>query len=261
MLSLLTGEDDYDPVTSKAQGRENDYSSCFDENSLKGARIGVIRDFMGFHSEVDNVMEQAFTAMKKMGAELIDVQCAKDRDTWGKAEWQVLLYELKADMQKYLSERPSAPVQSLKDIIEFDKAHHESEMPWFGQEIFLEAEKKGDLNEPEYLKALKTSKSLTQRTIDKTIDENKLNALITPTNSPAWTIDLINGDHYIGGTSDLAAISGYPSITVPAGNVHGLPIGLSFIGKAWAEAGLIALAYAFEQGTKMRFKPGFGKVT
>ena len=261
LLGILSAKDEYDPATGKAPESKNDYSECFNENGLLGARIGVIRDFMGFHSEVDKVMEEAFDAMKKMGAELIDVKCAKDRDAWGKAEWQVLLYELKADMRKYLSERPSAPVQSLSDIIEYDKNHKETEMPWFDQEIFLDAEKKGDLNEPEYLNALKTSKALTKKVIDTTIDDNKLMALITPTNSPAWTIDLVNGDHYIGGTSDLAAISGYPSITVPAGNVHGLPVGLSFIGKAWQEAGLITLAYAFEQGTKKRFKPGFGKVT
>ena len=261
LLSLLSGKDDYDPATEKAPDVKNDYSGCFNENGLKGARIGVIRDFMGFHSEVDKVMEKAFSAIKNMGAELIDVKCAKDRDAWEKAEWQVLLYELKADMRKYLSERPAAPVQSLADIIEFNKSHRDSEMPWFDQEIFLEAEGKGDLKDKEYLNALKTSKTLTRNVIDTTLDKDKLDALITPTNSPAWTIDLVNGDHYIGGTSDLAAISGYPSITVPAGNVHGLPMGLSFIGKAWSESYLITLAYAFEQGTKMRFKPGFGKVT
>jgi amidase len=169
----------------------------------------------------------------------------------------VLLYELKSDLNKYLSERPAVPVKSLAGIIEFNNNNIYKEMPWFGQEIFLEAEAKGGLEEKEYLDALALSKQLTRDIINKVMDENKLDCLLLPTNNPAWAIDWVNGDHYSGGSSDLAAIAGYPNITVPAGFIHELPIGLSFIGKAWTEGTLIKLAYSYEQASLKRKKPGY----
>ncbi len=255
LLAALQGKDDYDPATAYIPSDLTDYSQCFDPEGLKGARIGVIRDFMGFHPGVDQLMEDIFNQMKKLGAVLSDVNCATDRKRWSDAEWTVLLYELKADLNKYLAKHPGAPMKSLQDIIDFNNKNKEKEMPWFGQGIFLSAEKKGNLNEKEYLDALKLSKTLTREILNQTFNQNKLDACIVPTNAPAWKTDLVDGDHDIGGTSDLAAISGYPSITVPAGSVHGLPVGASFIGKAWSESTLIRLAYSFEQGSKRRFKP------
>jgi amidase len=257
-LAALSGPDPEDEATRHLPAGYNDqYLKDLNAGALQGVRIGVIRDFMGFHSEVDKVMEENFELIRGLGATLVDVKCAGDRSKWNEAEWLVLKYELKADMNKYLGERPSAPARTLKDLIDFNEAHREEEMPWFGQEFFLMADEKGGLEEKEYLDALATSKSLTRNMIDKTLVEQNVQALIMPTNAPAWKIDLINGDHYIGGTSDLAAISGYPSITVPAGQVHGLPVGLSFVGKAWDEATLIRLAYAYEQGSMKRFIPEF----
>jgi amidase len=260
LLGALCGIDSYDRATSESGNRfYADYTVFLDVNGLKGSRIGIILDFLGFHPGVDEVMKTAFTVMKDQGAELVEVECAKERNKWNEAEWQVLLYELKHDLNRYLSERPGAPVKSLAEVIAFNEAHAEQEMPWFGQEIFLEAQAKGGLGEKEYLDALTLSKKLARGIIDNVMKENQLDCLIAPTNAPAWTTDWINGDHYIGGSSDLAAISGYPSITVPAGWVHHLPVGISFIGRAWDEPALLKYAYAYEQASKNRRKPEFIK--
>jgi amidase len=258
LLGALCGTDDYDHATKESEGKTHkDYTQFLDEDGLKGARIGLIKDFTGFHPLLEGILKDAVQVMKDRGAGVIEVECAQDRDRWNEAEWQVLLYELKSDMNKYLSERPAAPVQSLKAIIDFNNANANKEMPWFGQEIFLEADAKGGLEEKEYLDALALSRQLTRDIITKTMDENRLDCLLLPTNNPAWAIDWVNGDHYSGGSSDLAAISGYPNITVPAGFIHELPIGLSFIGKAWTEGTLIRIAYAYEQASLKRRKPGF----
>lgn len=258
LLGALCGIDDYDAATGESAGKYHpDYSVFLDEHGLNGARIGIIRDFLGFHPGVDQQMEMAFALMKDQSAELMDVECGKERNQWNSAEWQVLLYELKYDLNKYLSERPGVPVRSLAEVIAFNEAHAAQEMPWFGQEIFLEADAKGGLEEKEYQDALALSKKLTREIIDNVMYEHRLDCLVAPTNGPAWTTDWINGDHYIGGSSDLAAVSGYPSITVPAGWVHGLPVGLSFIGRAWDDPVLLKMAYAFEQASKSRRKPEF----
>ncbi len=260
LLGALCGVDGYDSAMGKSLGNFHpDYTVFLDAKGMVGARIGIIRDFLGFHPGVDELMRSAFTVMKDQGAELVEVECAKERNKWNEAEWQVLLYELKYDLNKYLSERPGAPVKSLAEVIAFNEAHAAQEMPWFGQEIFLEAEAKGGLEEKEYLDALALSKKLAREIIDNVMQENQLDFLIAPTNAPAWTTDWVNGDHYIGGSSDLAAVSGYPSITVPAGWVHHLPVGISFIGRAWGEPALIKYAYAFEQASKNRRKPEFIK--
>jgi amidase len=258
LLGALCGVDDDDSTTRESAGKSHpDYTVFLDVNGLEDARIGIIQDFMGFHPGMDEVMRSAFHRMADGGAEMIEVECAKERDQWNKAEWQILLYELKYDLNKYLSERPGAPVRSLAEIIAFNDAHAEQEMPWFGQEIFLEAEAKGGLEEKEYKDALALSKRLTRETIDSVMAAHRLDCLVAPTNGPAWTTDWINGDHYAGGSSDLAAISGYPGITVPAGWVHGLPVGISFIGKAWEEPTLLKIAFAFEQASDQRRKPEF----
>lgn len=258
LLGALSGVDTYDTLSLKSEKtNHNDYTRFLNKDGLEGARIGVITDFYGFDPNVDKFLNRQHNLMIDKGAELIKVACAQHRKTWSDAEWTVLLYELKHDMNKYLSAHPNARLNTLADIIEFNKANADIEMPWFGQEIFLEAESKGSLDEQEYKDALRVSKELSQQAVDKTIEDNNLDALIAPTNAPAWTIDWVNGDHFIGGSSDLAAVSGYPSITVPAGFVHGLPIGLSFFGKAWSEPTLLKLAYAYEQISLHRKKPSY----
>jgi amidase len=259
MLGLLTGNDPNDPETGKAPAPQ-DYSKFLDKDGLKGARIGIAADFMGFKAEVDQLMNEAIQAMKNSGATVVESLKFENQSEWGKLEWQVLISEFKADLNAYLKSRTGLKVQSLADLIEFNKKNADTELKWFGQEIFEDAEKTKGLDDPEYKNALAKVKELTQKKgIDKLMDEHKLDALIAPTNGPSWTIDLVNGDHFGGGSSEAAAIAGYPAITVPAGFVHGLPVGISFFGKAWSEPTLIKLAYAYEQATKHRKAPGFLK--
>lgn len=243
-------------LAEKAQ----DYKPSLDVNGLKNARIGIASDYFGFNAEVDKLIQEAIQVLKDNGAEVIENLKFEKREEWGNAEWQVLISEFKADMNAYLKTRTGLKVQTLADLIEFNQNNADTEMKWFGQEIFETAEKTTGLEDPVYLEALKNSKKLTRgEGIDKLMDEHQLDALIAPTNGPAWTIDWVNGDHFGGGSSDVAAISGYPNITVPVGYVHGLPVGISFFGRAWSEATLIKLAFAFEQATKHRKAPGFLK--
>lgn len=258
LLGALAGSDPKDAPTNLPLGAiHNDYTQFLDQAGLPGARIGVVSNFFGFHSEVDQLMRQAIQDMKNAGAELVSDLKLEGRDEWGKAEWTVLITELKADLNAYLASRNDLKAKTLADLIAFNKANADTEMRWFGQEIFEEAEKTAGLDDPKYLEALKVSKSKSQEGIDKLMDEHGLDALIAPTNSPSWPIDLVNGDHFIGGSSDAAAVSGYPNITVPAGYVHGLPVGISFFGRAWSEPALLKIAYAYEQITKHRKAPGF----
>ncbi len=197
LLGALTGVDTYDPLSIKSEKYiHSDYTQFLNKDGLQGTRIGVITDFYGFDPNVDKFLNRQHNLMIDNGAELIKVECAKNRKEWGDAEWTVLLYELKYDMNKYLSEHPNSKLKTLADIIDFNKANADTEMPWFGQEIFLEAESKGSLDEKEYKNALSISKELSQQAVDKTIEENNLDALVAPTNAPAWTIDWVNGDHF-----------------------------------------------------------------
>jgi len=245
-----------------SRGRNNafiDYTKDFDLNGLKGARLGVLRSEFGFNPKVDKVLEAALEDLKRLGAELVDpVTLPTDREI-GRNELTVLLYELKADLNAYLAALgPGAPVKSLKEVIEFNEKNAEREMPWFGQDLFLEAEKKGPLTDKAYRDALKKNLRATRdKGIDATMKKHRLDAILAPTGGPAWTTDWANGDHFGGGSSSPAAIAGYPNITVPAGFVHGLPVGLSFFGRAWSEPVLLRLAYAFEQKTKHRKPPKF----
>jgi amidase len=237
-----------------------DYSQFLDVNGLKNTRIGIASDYFGFNAEVDKLIQEAIRVLKDNGAEVVENLKFEKREEWGTAEWQVLISEFKAGLNAYLKTRKGLKVQTLADLIEFNKNNADTELKWFGQEIFETAEKTTGLEDPVYLEALKNSKKLTREEgIDKLMDEHQLDALIAPTNGPAWNIDWINGDHFVGGSSDVAAISGYPNITVPAGYVHGLPVGISFFGRAWSEPTLIKLAFAYEQATKHRKAPGFLK--
>ena len=236
----------------------NDYTSFLDADGLKNARIGVASDFFGFHSGVDQLMADSIKILREQGAEIIENLKFKNRDEWGKLEWQVLISEFKADLNAYLKTRSGLKVQSLADLIDYNKANADTELKWFGQEIFEEAEKTNGLEDPVYIEAALKAKELTrEKGIDLLMDQYKLDALIAPTNGPSWTIDLVNGDHFGGGSSEAAAISGYPNISVPAGYVKGLPVGISFFGRAWSEPTLIRLAYAYEQATRYRKAPGF----
>ncbi|MFA9388224.1 MAG: amidase [Prolixibacteraceae bacterium] len=258
LLGALSAPHNYDEATLDSNRLNiTDYTQFLDPDGLKGKRIGIARQLFGFNAQVDEQLNKSLEILKKQGAVLVDDLEFKERSEWNNAEWEVLLYELKADLNNYLAEHPNAPVKTLEEIIQYNIEHADVEMPWFGQEIFVEAQQKGDLNEEEYLSALKTSKELSRNAINKTMDENQLDAIIAPTNGPAWTIDWVNGDNYGGGSSDFAAISGYPNITVPAGYVHEIPLGLSFFGRAWSEPVLIEIAYAYEQASKFRKSPKF----
>jgi len=260
LLGALAGADPEDSATAASSGKSlTDYAQFCDPNGLKGARIGAARKYFGFNEAVDALMEQALDVMKKQGATLVD---PADIETFGKfddSELTVFMYELKADLNAYLARLgPSAPVRTLKDVIDFNERNREKEMPYFGQDLFLKAEAKGPLTEKEYLDALARNRQLARTEgIDALMDKHHLDAIVAPTGGPAWVTDLLNGDHSTGGSSNAAAVAGYPNINVTAGSLSGLPVGISFFGRAWSEPTLIKLAYSFEQATKARQTPRF----
>jgi amidase len=260
MLGALTGVDPRDSATAASQGKSfTDYAQFCDPSGLKGARIGIARKYFGFSDPVDALMEQSIDAMKKQGAIIID---PADIETLGKfddTELLIFMYELKADLNAYLAALGgNAPVKTLNDIIEFNDRNRQKEMPYFGQDLFIKAEAKGPLTEKAYLDALEKNHQLARTEgIDATMDKYHLDAIVAPTGGPAWITDLVNGDHVAGGSSNAAAVAGYPNINVTAGFISGLPVGISFFGRAWSESTLIRLAYAFEQATKARQSPHF----
>jgi amidase len=260
LLGALTGADADDPATAASAGKsQTDYAQYCDPHGLKDARIGVARKYFGFSDAVDALMEESLDVLRKQGATLVD---PADIATFGKfddSELTVFLYELKADLNAYLAKLGSdAPVHSLKQIIEFNERNHDKEMPYFGQDLFVKAEAKGPLTEKEYLDALARCRQLARTEgIDALMDKYHLDAIVAPTGGPAWLTDLINGDHVAGGSSNAAAVAGYPNINVTAGYLLGLPVGISFFGRAWSEPVLIKLAYSFEQATGARRKPRF----
>jgi amidase len=258
LLNVLMGFDARDPITRDG-GRlsQTDFTKSLDPNGLRGARIGVARKFFGFNDRVDKLMDDALDVLKRQGATVVD---PADMPTHGKfdaSEFEVLLYEFKADLNKYLAGlQPGDHPRTLKALIEFNEKNREREMPYFGQEIFIKAEAKGPLTDRAYLKALRDDHLLSRtQGIDAVMIKHKLDAIVAPTGGPAWTTDLLNGDHFTGGSSTPAAVAGYPNVQVPAGYVHGLPVGISFYGRAFTEAKLIRLAYAYEQATKHRRPP------
>jgi len=260
VLGALTGIDPDDAATAASAGKSPpDYAQFCDPNGLKGARIGVARKYFGFNDAVDALMEQSLDAMKKQGATLVD---PADIETFGKfdeSELLIFMYELKADLNAYLARLGSnAPVHTLKEIIEFNEKNRQKEMPYFGQDLFVKAEAKGPLTEKAYLDAIEKNHQLARTEgIDAVMDKHRLDALVAPTAGPAWLTDLINGDHAAGGSSNAAAVAGYPNINVTAGFIFGLPVGISFFGRAWSEPTLIRIAYSFEQTTKARQAPRF----
>ena len=260
LLGALAGVDPQDSATAASQGKSfTDYVQFCDPNGLRGARIGVARKYFGFNDAVDALMEQSLDAMKKQGATLVD---PADIETFGKfddTELLVFMYELKADLNAYLARLgPSAPVRTLKDIIDFNDRNRQKEMPYFGQDLFLKAEPKGPLTEKAYIDALEKNHQLARTEgIDALMAKYNLDAIVAPTGGPAWLTDLVNGDHVAGGSSNAAAVAGYPNINVTAGFISGLPVGISFFGRAWSEPVLIRLAFAFEQSTKARQAPRF----
>jgi amidase len=260
LLGVLSGVDPRDAVTNESKGKSaTDYTKFLDRNGMQGARIGIARKFFGFNDEVDKLMEASIAEMKRLGAVIVDPADIPTTGKFDASEFEVLLFEFKADLNAYLSGLgPRAPVHSLKEIIEFNDKNAAREMPYFGQDIMIKAEAKGPLTSKDYLKALKDNHRLSRTEgIDVVMDKNKLDAMVAPTGGPPWPTDLLNGDHFTGGFSTPAAVAGYPHITVPAGYLHGLPVGISFFGRAYSEPVLIKLAYAYEQATHFRRPPQF----
>ncbi len=258
-LGALAGSDPRDPATADANVKmQKDYTRFLDPNGLKGARIGVARKYFGFSDSVDALMNHLIDEMKSAGAVMVD---PADLESFGKfddTELLVLMYELKADLNAYLASRPDARVRTLADVIAFNEQNKDKEMPYFGQDLFLKAQEKGPLTDKEYASALAANHKLSREDgIDGVMDKFHLDAIVAPTGGPAWLTDLVDGDHSGGGSSNAAAVAGYPNINVPAGFIFGLPVGISFFGRAWSEPALLKIAYGFEQLVKARQKPEF----
>jgi len=259
VLAAIAGSDPADAATKDADAHVADYVAALDAGALKGARIGVLRFATGWSSQVDAVFERALEVLKAQGATLVDVKEFEDRSRIGKEEFAVLLTELKAGLNAYLATTPPAvKTRTLADVIAFNKANADAEMALFGQETFEKAEATKGLDDPDYKAARALSYQMAgPGGIDRMLAANGAVALVFPTMPPAWKIDAVNGDQISGGgAGDLAAVAGYPHLTVPMGAVKRLPVGLSFVGPAWSEARLLALGYAYEQAAKVALTPG-----
>jgi len=255
LLEAMAGRDPQDAATVALGERApdafgRDLSAHLDADGLRDKRIGVVRSLAGFHSEVDALFDRAIADMEGAGATIVDDLAFERPEGFGKASFDVLLWELKADLDAYLAGLPDETLSrlTLERLITFDEDHADEEMPWFGQELFERSQETDGLDSETYREALALAQRATRGDgIDRLVEEHQLDALIAPTGAPAWKIDLINGDHFIGGSSTPAAVSGYPNITVPMGTVHGLPVGLSIFGPAFSEPTLIEIAYGYEQ--------------
>jgi len=258
MLTVMAGVDARDAATAASKGKALDYTKSLDVNGLKGARIGVTRNFFGGNDRVHAVVEAALVVLKNKGAILVDVELP-NADKYGESELEVLLFELKADLNIYLAEFGFAgSVKTLADVIAFNEKNKQKVMPYFSQELFIRAQAKEGLDSKAYIDALTNNLRYSREEgIDKVMLANKLDALIAPTGGPAWLTDLVTGDNSGSSFTSPAAVAGYPHITVPAGFVSGLPVGLSFVGSAYSEATLIKLAYAYEQASKHRRAPTY----
>jgi amidase len=259
LLAALTGVDPADPYTLSSKGKAQDYTKALNVNGLQGKRIGIEKSFLEGNQAVVNTLKEALEVLKAKGATLVEIDLLGELKKAGSAEFTVLLYEFKAGLNQHLSQA-NAKVKSLADVIAFNKQHADKAMPYFQQETLELAQQKGDLNNKEYLDALRLSTTTARNAIDNLLKQHQLDAITGTTNGLAGCIDLANGDYDTGFSfSSPAAMAGYPHITVPMGLVHGLPIGLSFVGTAYNEASLIALAYAYEQASKKRMPPAFKK--
>lgn len=258
LLTVMAGSDPSDPATVEADAKKSDYTKALDANALQGKRIGVARFLTGYHAPTDAAFEQALAEMKEAGAELVDIKEFAGRREMGAAEFTILLMEFKALIDVYLATTPEAvKVRSLNDLIAFNK-NTPAEMEFFNQDLLEEAAKAPALTDKSYAEALATAARLSRKEgIDKMLADNSIVAIVAPTGGPAWTTDLVTGDHFLGSSSGMAAVAGYPHITVPMGEVRDVPVGLSFFGAAWSEATLIGLAYAYEQRTHARQTPEF----
>ena len=260
LLSAIAGTDPSDAASKAGAGKgKTDYTKFLDPKGLEGARIGVPRKGLyGQSAPADRLVEAAIADMKRLGAVIVDPADIETTSAFEKTELEVLLYEFKTDLNLYLAALPNARARTLKDLIAFNEKNRDREMPFFGQEIFEMAEKKGPLTEKAYRDALAHDLKSSQKDgIDKTMDKHRLDALVAPTSGPPTLIDLVNGDYGVNGSSTIPAVAGYPDITVPAGYYRGLPVGISFFGRAWSEPTLIRIAYAYEQATKHRKPPRF----
>ncbi len=261
LLTAMAGSDPADQDTREADRRREDYTLALKPGALSGARLGVVRaKQFGLGTKLDTIYDASLAALKQQGAILVDPVEIKHLGEYDDAEFEVLLFEFKDNLNKYLTARGStSSVKSLAEVIKFNETNRDQELPYFGQEILLQAEEKGPLTDKKYREALEKSRKLARAGIDGALKEHKLDALVSLSNGPAWLIDLVNGDSYSGGNSSVSAVAGYPHITVPAGFLFGMPIGLSIFGAAWSEAKLISLAHGFEQATKARRAPRFLK--
>jgi amidase len=260
LLNAMTGADPRDPTTTK-RAPEPDYTRFLDAGALAGARIGVIRARMtGYHAPTDRLLDAATADLRAAGAVVVDSLAVPHQGEYGGAEWTILLHEFKHDLNAYLDWLGDAsPVRSLAEIIAFNERDRERSMPFFGQEIFHLAQATDGLASTAYLAALETAR-LAAVGIDSLLRQHSLDALVAPTGSPSWAIDLVLGDHFLGASSSPAAVAGYPNITVPMGQVFGLPVGISFFGTAWSEPTLIGIAHAYEQATRHRRAPRFRRI-
>jgi amidase len=260
LLSALAGVDAQDDATRDA-GIHADYTHFLDRDGLRGARLGVARDYMVDNDRVQALFDQAVARMKALGAEIVDPVALPPSSSYEDAELEVLLHEFKAGLATYLAEfAPTAPIRTVADLIAYNERERSREMPWFGQELLVMADARGGLDSAVYRNARARSRRAAREDgIDKAMAEHRLDALIAPTGGPAWLIDLVNGDSHSGGFTSPAAVAGVPHITVPMGHVAGLPVGLSIVGPAWSEPVLLRLAYAFEQATQHRRAPTFAR--
>ncbi|MBA2288174.1 MAG: amidase [Ktedonobacteraceae bacterium] len=262
LLGAITGSDPRDPATQQSTGKaHSDYTQFLDPDGLRGARIGIARQtYFGYNAKTDAIANAAIERMRALGAVIIDpadIPTAQQMSA-SESEMTVLLYECKADINAYLADLLETPVRTLADIIAFNDEHASEELKYFGQELLLKAQATTSLTDPAYLAALAENQRLSrQEGIDAVMDQHQLDALFMPTATPPWCIDLVNGDHAQGGSSQPTALAGYPAISVPAGSIFELPVGVTFMGRAFSEPTLIKLAYAFEQGTKARHEPGY----
>lgn len=261
LLGAIAGADPDDMATRRpAVRRYADYTQFLDPNGLRGARLGVPKKkFFGYNDATDRIIASAVEDIRRLGAVIVELPELPHASELDEPEFELLLYEFRSDIDRYLNGLPAgSPVKSLQELIAFNKAHREREMPYFGQEILMMAQEKGPLTDEAYRKIRQITIRLSRTDgIDAAMRRGKLDALVAPTGNPPWPIDLVNGDHFVGGSSTPAAVAGYPAISVPAGFVHGLPVGISFFGRAFSEPTLLKLAYAYEQATKHRKLPRF----